>query len=243
MSFSSNKKFISGEDFKLSRSKLELFLQCRRCFYLDRRLNIAQPASAPFTLNSAVDFLLKKEFDIYRQKKEPHPLMKKHKIKAIPFWHPEIDEWRNNFKGISFYHSPTKIILQGAIDDVWQNERGELIIVDYKATSINGEVSLDSSWKESYKRQIEIYQWLFKMNGFNVSRMGYFVYANGKKDVAGFGEKLEFDVRILPYEGNSFWVEEALFEARKCLEDEKIPPFNEKCPFCLYSQKIKEIEN
>jgi len=52
------------ESFKLSRSKIDLFLQCPRCFYLDRRMGVGRPPGFPFALNSAVDKLLKKEFDI-----------------------------------------------------------------------------------------------------------------------------------------------------------------------------------
>ncbi|HVY67280.1 MAG TPA: hypothetical protein VHA30_00050, partial [Patescibacteria group bacterium] len=47
--------------FRLSRSKIDLFLNCPRCFYLDRRLGVALPPGFPFALNSAVDHLLKKE--------------------------------------------------------------------------------------------------------------------------------------------------------------------------------------
>ena len=52
--------------YKLSRSKIDDFINCSRCFYLDRRLGIAHPPGYPFNLNSAVDHLLKKEFDIHR---------------------------------------------------------------------------------------------------------------------------------------------------------------------------------
>ena len=48
--------------YKISRSKVEFFLNCKRCFYLDRRLNVKRPPGFPFNLNSAVDNLLKKEF-------------------------------------------------------------------------------------------------------------------------------------------------------------------------------------
>ena len=56
---------LDTKPFKLSRSKVELFINCPRCFYLDRRLKIGQPPGFPFNLNSAVDSLLKNEFDLY----------------------------------------------------------------------------------------------------------------------------------------------------------------------------------
>src|SRR6185369_8445425 len=94
----------SSEPFKISRSKLELFLNCPRCFYNDRRLGIAQPPGFPFNLNSAVDALLKREFDHYRREAKPHPLMIKHGINAIPYAHERMDEWRDALHAGIQYH-------------------------------------------------------------------------------------------------------------------------------------------
>ena len=82
----------SQEPFRLSRSKIDLFIKCPRCFYLDRRLGVAQPPSYPFSLNSAVDKLLKKELDLYRAKGTPHPLMKTYGLNAVPPTHEKIQQ-------------------------------------------------------------------------------------------------------------------------------------------------------
>jgi len=177
---------MTREFFKLSRSKIDLFLNCPRCFYLDRRLGVGRPPMFPYTLNSAVDALLKKEFDIHRSKGEAHPMMEHYKIDAIPFKHEKMDEWRNNFTGIQYLHKPTNLLIFGAIDDIWINPDKELIIVDYKSTSKDGDINLDADWQIGYKRQMEIYQWLFRKNDFKVSNIGYFVYANGIKDKEAF---------------------------------------------------------
>ena len=71
--------------FRLSRSKTDLFINCPRCFYFDRKLSVAQPPGYPFALNSAVDKLLEKEFDIHRVNGTKHPLCDKYGIDAIPF--------------------------------------------------------------------------------------------------------------------------------------------------------------
>ncbi|MDO8571096.1 MAG: hypothetical protein Q7R79_00265, partial [bacterium] len=68
------------EPFKISRSKIDLFLSCPRCFYLDRRLGVGRPPGFPFSLNSAVDALLKKEFDFHRANQSAHPLMKRYGV-------------------------------------------------------------------------------------------------------------------------------------------------------------------
>jgi CRISPR/Cas system-associated exonuclease Cas4 (RecB family) len=232
----------SAQPFKLSRTKLENFIKCPRCFYLDRRLGVDQPAGFPFNLNSAVDTLLKKEFDTYRIKGEAHPWMKELGINAVPFRHPELEKWRENFTGIQFHHEPSNFLLFGAIDDLWQTPEGELIVVDYKATSKEAEVTLDSAWQDGYKRQMEIYQWLFRKNGFKVLDTGYFVYTNGRRDRAGFFDRLEFKTVLIPYLGNSGWVDEALVEARECLASEEPPPPGPDCEFCRYRFMAREVE-
>ena len=232
---------ISGP-FKLSRSKIDLFLECPRCFYLDRKLGVARPRGFPFTLNSAVDYLLKKEFDIHRAKSQAHPLMKTYGIDAVPFEHPKLNEWRHNFTGVRFLHEPTNFLVFGAIDDVWKNKNDELHIVDYKATAKNEKVNLDADWQISYKRQMEIYQWLMRGNDFKVSDTGYFVYANGRKDAVAFDAKLEFDVDIIPYTGNADWIDDTLMEIKKTLEGEKIPEAAANCEYCAYRQKADRVE-
>ena len=233
----------SREPFKVSRSKIELFLDCPRCFYLDRRLGVGRPPGFPFSLNSAVDTLLKKEFDIHRTNKTTHPLMKAYGIDAIPFNHKDLAIWRENFKGVQYLHPKTNLIITGAIDDVWRSPDGELMVVDYKATSKNEEVSLDADWQMSYKRQMEMYQWLLRQNGFKVSDVGYFVYVNGRTDVKAFDGKLEFNVKIIPYQGNDKWVDGAIVDLHKCLIEDKVPVASSDCDYCSYREAAEKALN
>ena len=53
----------SNTPFKISRSKFNYFLECKRCFYLDRVKGLKEPSMPGWALNNAVDELLKKEFD------------------------------------------------------------------------------------------------------------------------------------------------------------------------------------
>lgn len=228
----------SKEPFRLSRTRIELFLNCKRCFYLDLRLGTARPPGFPFSLNAAVDNLLKKEFDIHRARGTSHPLAEKYNIAAVPFQHEKIGEWRNTLKGIRYLHQPTNMVITGGIDDVWVNPAGELIVVDYKATSKSGQVSIDADWQEGYRKQVEVYQWLFKKNGFKVSDTAYFVYCNGKTDKEAFDGKLEFDINILPYKGDTAWVEETIISARKCLMADAIPPSSKDCDYCGYHNAV-----
>lgn len=221
-----------------SRSKVERFQECARCYWLEARYGIGRPDSFPFTLNNAVDELFKREFDIHRANGTKHPLMEAYKIDAVPLKHKDVEEWRDALKrGIKYHHPESNITLRGGIDDIWQNSNGEVHIVDYKATAGKDVVTLDDEWKDSYKRQIEIYQWLFRKNGFNVSPIAYFVYANGQNDKEAFDGKLEFDVTILPYEAKeSDWIDKALMEMKECLENDSIPKAGSACQYCPYRE-------
>jgi RecB family exonuclease len=226
----------SEKPFKLSRTRLDRFIECPRCFYLDRRLGVDRPPGFPFNLNSAVDALLKTEFDIYREQRKPHPhYMQAHGIDAVPFQHPELNDWRNNFKGVQHLHEPTNLLIHGAVDDVWQAANGELIVVDYKATSKNSAVSLDAEWQRGYKRQLEIYQWLLRRNGFTVSDTGYFIYCNGDRRHKEFAEQMQFMVSVLPYTGSDAWIEETILDAHHCLHSDSAPPLiSGSCDYCAY---------
>jgi hypothetical protein len=231
------------EPYALSRSKLDLFFKCPRCFYLDRRLGVSQPPGYPFTLNSAVDKLLKKEFDVHRAAKTTHPLMKTYGLDLIPYHHEKMKEWTDALSGgIRYWHQPTNLLITGGIDDIWTDGAGTIFVVDYKATAKDAEINLDAQWQEGYKRQVEIYQWLFRRNDFRVGNTAYFVYCNGITDKAAFDGKLEFDVKIIPYDGNDHWVEQAINDAHKCLSADSLPPCADDCDFCAYRNAVRAVE-
>jgi len=231
--------------YKVSRSKIELYKQCPRCFWLDLRLKIKRPDGPPFQINKAVDELLKKEFDSYRLKGEPHPMMLEFGVQAVPFAHDSLNTWRQNFVGVFAQHAPTNFHVFGALDDVWTNTGGELIVVDYKATAKQSDVTLDAEWQISYKRQMEVYQWLLRQNGFVVNDTAYFVYCNGRLDLDGFNNRVEFRTKIIPYTGSDTWVEPTLLEMKNCLESD-IPDMGKAamggdCDFCTYARARTEL--
>ena len=235
----------SSIPFKLSRSKIELFISCPKCFYMDRRLGVGQPPGFPFNLNSAVDTLLKKEFDAHREAGTPHPWFEKFGVDAVPFKHPDMNKWRDALRGgVEYLHQPTNLLVTGGVDDIWINPQEELIVADYKATSKKDEITaLDKEWQGGYKRQAEMYQWLLRKNGFKVSNTAYFVYANGDAGKAGFFNKLEFRTNIIPYQGDDSWVDQVILDIKKCLDGNTIPAAGKYCDFCAYREAADKKEN
>lgn len=220
-------------------------MQCPRCFWLEARLKIKRPDGPPFQINKAIDELLKREFDSYRLKGEPHPMMIKFGIDAVPFHHDNLDQWRQNFVGVFTLHQPTNLHVFGAIDDLWISSAGELIVVDYKATAKSSDVNLDSAWQISYKRQMEVYQWLLRQNGFKVHDTAYFVYTNGRLDLDGFYDRVEFRTKIIPYTGDDSWVEPTLHKIKNCLESDMpevgTAAMGGECDYCVYAKRRTEL--
>jgi RecB family exonuclease len=190
--------------------------------------------------------LLKAEFDVHRAAGTPHPLLEAYGLDAVPAPHDEIDAWRENFKGVQFLHEPTNLIITGAIDDLWIDKKSNYIVVDYKATAKKEPVKkLNYGWQVGYKRQMEIYQWLLRRNGLQVSDTGYFVYCTGNPNAPAFDAKIDFDIHLIPYEGNDAWVEPVIENLHSCLIREEIPDSGANCDYCAFyeARRMKEMKN
>ncbi len=218
---------------QLSRSKIDLFIECPRCLYLDVARGIARPSGPPFTLNNAVDALMKAEFDRYRAAGEPHPIFATVGLDAVPFRHPDLDRWRHNFTGLRWKDEETGWTLFGAVDDLWQAPSGELIVADYKATA-RAETPGERHLYPSYRRQMDVYQFLVRRQGFAVSNQGWFVYVNGNSRSAEWGEKLSFTTTLVPYEGDDAWVLEVFRRAVATIGRTEVPAAGEDCEYCAY---------
>lgn len=240
--------------FRLSRSKLELFKSCACCFWLDRIRGIARPSMPPFLINSAIDQILKREFDTFRAQQQPHPWMKQAGVAAVPFSHPDLEDWRQPFTGVRYREPKTNFEIFGGVDDVWQDSKSkELIVVDYKATAKNADITaLDppGGWHDSYRRQLEIYQWILAKDGHPVSSTAYFVYANGCTDQEIFSKKpykdrrglLNFRVEIFPHQSADLtWIDQLLPEVKACLESPRPPVRSPNCEHCLYARARVEL--
>ncbi len=256
------------DPFPISRSKLEMFHSCPRCFWIDRVAGVGRPGIPAFTLNSQVDAILKREFDVHRAAGTPHPYMAEHGLgHMVPLDHAMMDEWRENFKGVRI--TKHGLSLFGAVDDIWKAEDGdseEWHVVDYKSTATNNEITpelfLVDIYKGAYVRQMAIYQWLLKELGHPVSTRGFFVYENGNNSadtlLSGGPEDSPRGIPLRPVtvieidtaddsvviEGERIdfdWVENLAIGAKACLELYEPPAAGEYCEYCAYSSASSSI--
>lgn len=238
--------------YEVSRSKIENFIKCPACFYLDRVKKIKFPSFPGFNINEATDVLLKKQFDVYREKQQTHPFLENLSMgHLVPFKHENFELWTKSLQlGLRTYHEPTDLIIGGGLDDVWLNTKtNQIHIVDYKSTSIKTEgrgIDMNDRWKGAYKRQMDIYIWILKQEGFDVSDIGYFLYCDGDRftDEPFLNEKdarMIFKMHLFPYESDQRWVESALKGIYSLLRQDDCPEHKEGCEHGDFLESVFEL--
>ena len=242
--------------YELSRTRVENFIKCPACFYLQQVKKIDFPSIPGFNINEATDVLLKRDFDKCREQGVTHEFLSRQGHgHLVPFQHDNFDLWTQSLHygaegRFHTIHEETNLKIGGGLDDVWLNTHtGQLHIVDYKSTSVKKEgkgVTLDDPWKVSYKRQMDLYVWVMRRLGFETSDTGYFLYCDGDRftespflnsEIAN----MEFKVSLLPYEVQQDWIEPTLLSIKRTLEQEDIPDHNEYCEYGKFLYALAAI--
>ena len=242
--------------YELSRSRIENFVRCPACFYLQQVKVVPFPSIPGFNINEATDILLKRDFDQYRGSETTHPFLQGIGMEhLIPYQHPDFEKWTQSLHfgadgRMNTVHQEGNIKLGGGLDDVWFNTKTkELHIVDYKSTSqkMNGKkITLDDQWKASYKRQMDIYVWIMRRKGFKVSSTGYFLYCDGdrftkERFLKSDGAVMQFKMSLLPYEVTTSWIEPTLLEIKNCLNKSSIPEHSNHCEFGIFLNALSHV--
>jgi len=205
---------------KISRSGLKLFLDCPRCFWLDVHHKIKRPPGYPFTLSIAVDYLVKKEFDTYREKGQLPPVLKNYGIKDAKLYNGEdLAEWRNNFKGISFFDESLNAYLYGAVDDVLEFSDGSLGVIDYKSSGAR-EITI----YDDYQKQMDVYNYILRQKGHETYPEAFFVfYKVIKEGETAFNKALKFTEEVRAVKVNTDWVGQTFEQAVELARSEHVP--------------------
>ena len=234
------------EPYELSRSRVENFVKCPACFYLQQVEGIKFPSIPGFNINEATDILLKRDFDRCRDAQYTHPFLSATGYgHMIPFKHEDFELWTQSLHfgapgRLNTIHEATHLKIGGGLDDVWLNsDTGQLHIVDYKSTSQKSPakvINLNDEWKDAYKRQMDLYVWILQRKGFDVSDVGFFLYCDGDRfsDYEFLGEEIasmKFQMSLIPYDVDQSWIEDTLLGIRSCLDSVVRPQHSPKCEF------------
>jgi len=219
---------------QLSPNSLNLFLECQHCFWLDKNLGIKRPPPYPYALNSAVDALLKEEFDAYRAKNLPHPLLQENNINAKLFSNQKLlNQWRSNFAGIRYFDEALGATLFGAVDDVLEFEDPsdpsgqafKIAPLDYKSTG-----SSAANVYDRFQLQMDTYAYLLEKNGYKTTRKGYLAFYVVDKS-RGFIDRLPFRKEVMEIDTNPSDIYEIFKDAVNCLKQPTPPPHSQDCQF------------
>ena len=227
-----------GKSIQLSPNSLNLYLECPHCFWLDKNMGIKRPPPYPYALNSAVDALLKEEFDTYRSKNLPHPMLKENNINARLFGNQKLlNQWRNNFAGIRFFDQDLQATLFGAVDDVLEFEGGKIAPLDYKSTG-----STAANVYDRFQLQLDTYTFLMEKNGFKTTRKGYLAFYIVDKS-RGFIDRLPFRKEMVQIETNPSDIYEIFKDAVNYLKQSSPPPHSPDCKFGTWLKGARSFTN
>ena len=234
------------EPYELSRYRIENFIKCPACFYLQQVKGIKFPTFPGYNINEATDVLLKRDFDEHRKAGTCHPFLKENGLDyLIPFADDRFESWTDSLHfgaegRFNTVHKETNLKVGGGLDDVWLNTRTRQVhLVDYKSTSQkspNKVITLDDWWKDSYKRQMDFYIWVMGRLGVETSEIGYFLYCDGDR----FTETqflhhdhatMQFKTTLIAYKSDLSWIEPTLLKIKHLLDSEKCPDHSEKCEY------------
>jgi hypothetical protein len=206
-------------------------------------MGIKRPQPFPYALNSAVDALLKEEFDTYRAKNLPHPLLKDNNIKAHLFSNQKLlNQWRNNFAGIRYFDEVLQATLFGAVDDVLEFDPSagsvrakKIAPLDYKSTG-----STAAKIYDRFQLQLDTYTFLMEKNGYQTPRKGYLAFYIVDKS-RGFIDRLPFRKEMVEIETNPSDVYEIFKDGVECLRKETPPPHSQDCQFGKWFENAKQF--
>ena len=238
-----------NKDFNISRSRFEDYRKCQRCFYLKTVKGFMEPGTPPWKLNTLTDTLLKKEFDVCREKQIPHRIMIANKLKhLVPYKTEFIEQWQNSLSGgLKHRYKNTNIILQGGVDDVWFNTKTEeLIVADYKSTQQKLKISQDtyfeSFYTQGYKTQLDFYAYLLKGMGYKVSLDAYLYICNAKEVDEGFNGQMLFDETLILHKVKTDYIHKEVQQMIDVINSDKIPDSHTSCENCAYARQRSVID-
>ena len=162
---------------KLSPSTLNLFLECPRCFWLDKVKGIKRPRGIFPSLPGGMDRVIKAYFDTFRAKDILPAELNGNDFKGVQLFHDQVrlEKWRNWRTGLE-YHDEDGSIFSGALDDLLVKD-GQYIPFDYKT---KGSVTTEEDAVKYYRNQLDGYALLLHENQMPTAGYGYLLYYSPK---------------------------------------------------------------
>jgi CRISPR/Cas system-associated exonuclease Cas4 (RecB family) len=212
--------------YKLSPRRVNLFMECERCFWLRVNQGVKRPTGPFPSLPGGMDDMIKTYFDKFRSRGEQPPELDEAEVDAIPLQDTDFLAKARKWQTEPKYHDEANdVLLRGGVDDLLRREDGSIIVLDYKTRGYPPKDEVP----DYYARQVNLYNLILRENGYDTADHGLLLYYYPDQ-IQDTGEVLfENEVKQVPVD---------IEAARKFLRDAaetlngSIPDHNPDCDFC-----------
>lgn len=224
---------LKNNKVRLSPSSLNLFLECPRCFWLDKNKGIKRPRGIFPSLPGGKDLVIKKYFDSYRLNSDIPPEIKG-KIPGKLFSDiVTLEKWRNwRNSDLCYEDKESNAMLIGALDDCLV-ENDCYIPLDYKTRGSE----LKEDPRRYYQNQLDCYCLMLEHNSFKTKGLAYLLYY-WPEEVRQDGI-VKFHVKPIRIETNIESAKRIVKDAVMLLSS-PMPKPGASCEFCNLVAKRKD---
>lgn len=210
---------------------------CKRCFYLDRKLDIKRPEGIKSGMPNVVDKILKEGFEVYRGKL-PAVLAAEEKLKGFVLYSdPELKKMRHWASNPTNFLLPDGSKFISAFDDLLYNPTTKhFAYLDYKTTGNEPDLAFGEKY---YQAQCDLYSNALLVRKNLVADFGVLFFFWPE---AGPGGTVVFKSKALFLKPNPKAGAEALKEACALLAQTKTPPPSDSCVYCAHSLKTRAVK-
>lgn len=213
----------------LSASRLNLFAECGRCFWLRVNEGVDRPTGPFPSLPAGMDRAIEAHFDRHRAAGELPPALRGEvtgRLEPDERFLANCREWRRE----PCYVDETRdVVVRGGLDDLLRTEDGSLVVLDYKTRGYPPRRATGAP--AYYVRQVNCYNLILRSNGHPTADYGLllYYYPDGVTDDGTF--RFHTAVRRVAVDVDR--VREQIHRAVEILRG-PIPDHDVECAFCRW---------
>lgn len=224
-------------ELRLSPSKINAFLDCPRCFWMEHNRGLKKPRGIMSSLPGGIDGLVKTYMDGHRVAGTLPPELKQLKGNYVLYNNQgNLMRWRNWRSGLAYRFEKYDITLSGALDDLLMTPDEKYFApFDIKT---KGKATTREDAVKYYSNQMNCYGLMLDKNGMKISGRAYLLYYHPTKAT---GDGLTFARQLVELDVDPGAAAENCIKVKQCLESPDSPPLNPGCEYCNYIEMAKGV--
>jgi hypothetical protein len=214
----------------LSPSALNLFGNCRRCFWMDRKMKIKRPRGIFPSLPGGMDRVIKPYFDSFRTDRLLPPELRVKGFQDVKLFDDQskLDLWREWRTGLRYEENGS--VLSGALDDLMV-KGDKFIPLDYKT---KGSPTTAAQAARYYSNQMNCYALMLEANLMPAAGYAFLIYYS--PSTVGEKGQVSFNVQAMKIEASTQKARDTFLEAIQCLNGPE-PVAADECEYCVWLQR------